>query len=150
MCSICWLHRSGCVLVIVALERRPPEDVRESRLRSVTEHHCHTAKGFNWKAPQQRKKMSCALPLEPLPPSSYTYTHTHPVTTCPPDHSVSREPNEPTLSSELKRDESGEREFPADCWHPLKMTLFIPLCHTVSSRRCGLQNNSFTTWWVCE
>lgn len=41
------LHRSDCVLVIVVLEQSPLKDVSESRLRSVTEPHCHSARGFN-------------------------------------------------------------------------------------------------------
>lgn len=126
------LHRSGCVLVIVALQWRPPEDVRESRLRRVTKHHCHSAKGFNWKALQQRKRSSsvhCLAPLNPFPPP-HTHTYTLSYNSPPRPLSVPRESNEPIHSSELKRDESGELEFPDDCWHPLKMTLFFsPLPH---------------------
>lgn len=34
----------------------PPEDMRESRLRSVIKRHCHSAKGFSWEALPQKKQ----------------------------------------------------------------------------------------------
>lgn len=65
------LQRSDCVLVIVVLGWKPLEDVRKSRLRSVTKHHCSSAKGFCWeKNPATKKKNAfTALPcLLLLPP----------------------------------------------------------------------------------
>lgn len=68
----------------------PPEDVRESRLRSVIKRHCHSAKGFSREALLQNKN---SPPCDAL-------THTL-IQVGPPDSSQSpEEANEPNpLSS---------------------------------------------------
>lgn len=95
----------------------PPEDVRESRLRSVIKRHCHSAKGFSWEALLQKKKKKTLLLV--------TCSHAHPDTSRGPQTRLSpqRKPMSQTLSHQMKRDESGELQFPADCGHPMKMTL---------------------------
>lgn len=85
---------------------------------------CHQAplslsQRLQLKSPATKKKIVFSAPPCPLetPTPSPTHTHTHtPCYNLPPGPpSVPREPDEPALSSELKRDESGELEFPADC-----------------------------------
>lgn len=147
------LHRSGCVLEIVAPERRPPEDVRESRLRGVTEHHCHSAKGFNWKAlqPKKKKKSSLHCSLNPFPQSSLTHTHTH----C---YNWPARPLSPwsPRSQTFLLNEGGMKvvsqrpRLIADIlwkWPSLSLSLFLS---AALSLPCSLKYNSFATWWACE
>lgn len=78
----------------------PPEDVRESRLRSVIKRHCRSAKGFSWEAlPQKKnKKREEKTPLLRLMVLTYTLGL---IQVGPPDSSQSpEEANEPNpLSS---------------------------------------------------
>lgn len=97
-CSVCSEAMAkpaqDCVLVIVALERSPLEDVRESRLRSVTEHHCHSAKGFNWKSLATKKKNRLQwTAFPPFPSTSHTqhWVYTSCYNSSPPDQSLSPE-----------------------------------------------------------
>lgn len=76
------LHRSDCVIVIVAPQQRPIEEARQSRLRSVTEHHCQL------KNPATKKKIAfsalpCTLDLAHSFPPPHIHIHIYPVTTYP-------------------------------------------------------------------
>lgn len=77
----------------------PPEDVRESRLRSVIKRHCHSAKGFSWEALPQKKNKKREEKTLLLRLMVLTYTLL--IQVGPPDSSQSpEEANEPNpLSS---------------------------------------------------
>lgn len=97
------LHRGDCVLVIVVLGWKPLEDVRKSRLRSVTKHHCCSANGFSWgKNPATKKKkipsLHCTATSTP-PPQPHTVTHTSHTNTVP-TYPVTVHPKEMSLSPE--------------------------------------------------
>lgn len=66
------LHRSDCVLLIVGLQQRPLEDVRESRLRSVTEHHCRLKNTATKK--KKSPSVHCLALLNHFPHLTYTHT----------------------------------------------------------------------------
>lgn len=114
-----WLCPSDCWAAAEATrgcERKPIKKCHRAPLS--TEKHCNKEKKIAFS--------SLPCPLEPLSPP---HIHAHAVTTRSPDPPLSLESpaSQPFF---LKQDESGEPEFPADCWHPQKITLFFfPLPH---------------------
>lgn len=77
------VRRSDCVFVIVVLEWRPLENVRERQLINVTEHHCHSAEGLQVKSPLSPTSHTLMYYFPKLP---RTLGHTHPVKTHHPGH----------------------------------------------------------------